>query len=176
MIRVFVILLFISGGAYAGEFSQSKVQPVKTPCVVKNNTISFSEIKKEYKIYESKAQSVKAIECHKIEIQGLTFFSSQFSNVIEASSGPKKILTYEVALYDQKSKSLHTVRSEVLDQYDLAVDAPAADLSNTMKALWGQSQKDKRVMLKLTQLEKNSKPFSFLLKLNSKKTWFENVF
>jgi hypothetical protein len=173
---LFAAVALVSWSAFAEDFTQLKTQPEKTPCEFKNGEILFSKSKLHYKIYEATTTSVKSISCEKIEIQGLQFYSAQFTSLIDIPSGGKKILTYEAALLDKKSKSLKTVRSEVVDQNDLSADAPDSGFTKSFAVFWGQSQKDKRIMLKITETEKNEKPFTFFLKLNAKKTWFENIF
>src|SRR4051812_28715145 len=117
MIKMLFIFLILGLNVYAEDFVAVKSAPEKIACTYKNGQITFSD-KTNYKVYEEKLDDVNDLICQKILIQGMQFYSMQFSGVIETSQSTKKILIYEVALLEQKSKALKTARSEVIDQND----------------------------------------------------------
>lgn len=171
-----ILFFLITSVSVAGEFNLSKVKLEKIKCSYNNGRITFADIKTNYQPYEKKMENVKSLACEKIQTQGLQFYTLQFNSVINVATGAKKIFVFEVALLDKKTNALQTVRSEIIDQIDLSGDVADTEFTRSFRFHWGQSQKDKKIMLQLELSEKNEKSFSYALKLNSKKTWFENVF
>lgn len=169
-----VAILFIASAAFANNFVQSKNAPQKIKCSSKKDIISFEGNKSTYKLYEQSLEDVSLISCEKINIEGLPFYTVTYKSILSTKAGKKKILVYEVAL--AKEKLIKTVRSEVVDELEISALLPDSDFTRSLNSKWGQNSKDKSVMLMITMNDKKEKPFSYLLKLNSKKHWFENVF
>lgn len=174
MMTLFCLLFALT--AQAGEFEVSKTHPEKIECSNKKEIIQFADIKQSYSIYDSNAGSVKLISCEKMQIKGFVFYTILFSSEIPDGSNVQKILTYEVALLNQKLNTLKTLRSEIVDQIELTGDLTSTKFENSIKTEWGQSTKDKSVLLKVNITTEKKTTLSYLLKLNSKLFWFENVF
>lgn len=161
--------------AQAEEFKPLELKPQKIECSNKNQVIQFAGAKSEYSIYDKNSSGIKIQSCEKIKIKNLEFYTVLFNNEIHEGPMIQKVLTYEVALLS-KSGAIQTVRSEVVDQLELSGDLPNTDFDSTIHVAWGQSKKDGRVLLKVEVRSKNEKPLNYLLKLNSKMSWFENLF
>lgn len=175
MIKNTLIFLLFTLTAQANEFQAIKYRPEKIECANKKEIITFSGLKQPYVIYDKNSSSIKLISCEKIQIKGLIFYTALFSSEITEGVSVQKILTFEVALLNKKLNSLQTVRSEIIDQIELSGDLTNTNFDSSIKSEWGQSKKDGRVLLKIEMSTENEKPFSYLLKLNSKLTWFENL-
>lgn len=175
MIKYTLIFLLFALTAQANEFQAIKYRAGKIDCTNKNETITFSGLKQPYVIYDKNSSSVKLISCEKIQIKSLTFYIVHFSSEIHEGPSVQKILTYEVALLNKKLNSVQTVRSEIVDQIELSGDLTNTNFDSSIKSEWGQSKKDNRVLLKIEINTQNEKPFTYLLKLNSKLSWFENL-
>lgn len=173
IVKIFSALL-LAVTAQAGDFQPFKSPPAKIDCSNKNLTISFAATPQSYVIYDKNSSSIKLLRCEKIQIQDLQFFTVLFSHEIHEGSKVLKVLTYEVVLADKKLNSLRTTRSETVDQIELSGDSAGNEFDSSIKTEWGTSNKDKRVMLKIEINTKNEKPFSYVLKLNPKLSWFEN--
>lgn len=175
MIRFSIILIFLSLSLRAEEFQPLKTVPKTIKCSVKNQSVFFEGTSQHYPLYDKNTTAIKLIKCEKITIQEQNFFSLLFSSEITESSALEKILTFEVALLDKKTQQLKTARSEIVDQIELSGDLSNVDFESSVKASWGLSKKDHSILLKLEMSPKNEKPFSYLLKLNQKSSWFENI-
>lgn len=172
--NIIIFLLFaLTAGAY--EFQPAKVRSEKINCKNKNKMIYFANLKQPYLIYDKNSSSIKLINCEKIQIEDLNFYTVLFSSEIHEGENTQKILTFEVALMNKKLNSVQTVRSEIVDQIELSGDLPNTDFDSAIKTEWGRSKNDNTVMLKFEINTKNEKPFSYLLKLNSKLSWFEDL-
>lgn len=174
--------------AKAQDFQPIKSHPEKIDCTykkeAKKETIHFANSVQPYEIYDKNSSSIELINCEKIQIKDLVFYTILFSSKIYTGSIPHKTLAFEVALLNkQLSKqpnkilnSLQTVRSEVIDQIELSGDLVNTNFDSTIKTEWGLSKKDSEVLLKIEITTINTKPFSYLLKFNPKSLWLENLF
>ena len=176
MTRFTSVLIFIlSLQVHADDFRALELKPEKIECSIKNQVIQFKGAKVGYPIYDNNSRTVKLQSCEKIKIKNFEFYTAQFTNEIHEGTTSQKVLTYEVALLT-KSGTLQTVRSEIVDQIELSGDLLNTNFDSSIHVTWGQSKKDERILLKVEIRTKNEKPLNYLLKLNSKLSWFENLF
>ena len=172
---IFISTLFFGLGATAQQFEPNKTNPEKISCAAQKNKISFAGTKSIYKLYDKSIGSVKAIKCEIVKLKGLTFYTALISAEVTEMNVKQKVLLYEVAL--ESKQNLKTVRSEVVDQIELA----SGDLANPnfelgLQSAWGVDKKDSSILLKIDILEKNQTSTPYYLKYNAKNQWFENVF
>ena len=160
----------------ADDFQATQNPPAKIDCTNKNLAIQFAGIKKSYILYDKNSSSVKLLSCEKIKVRDLEFYTVLFSSEIHDGANIQKVLTFEVALLNKKSGNLLPVRSEIVDQVEITGDLTNTNFESSLKAEWGQNKKDDRVLMKIEIKTKNEKPLSYILKLNPKMTWFENLF
>lgn len=159
----------------ADEFKVLESKPVKIECSNKNQIIQFAGTKSSYTIYDKNSSAIKLLNCEKIQLKDLVFYTVLFSQEIHEGPTNQKVLTYEVALVT-KTGAFQTVRSELVDQIELAGDLIDTNFDSTIHVTWGQSKKDNRVLLKVEIRTKREKPLTYILKLNPKMSWFENLF
>ena len=169
-----MILVLLSTTAKAQEFVKSTAKPETVSCSLHKNAVVLAKSKLSYELYEKNLKSIKILKCEQIKIGEQTFYTVLHSGEIQEAMGTQKILVYDVTLLDKKT--LKTVRSEVVDQMELSGDPASTDFSYAAKTQWGQAKADKSVMLQIEISAKNDKADPYLLKLNNKSMWFENVF
>ena len=172
---IFISTLLIGATALSQEFEPNKTSPEKISCAAQKNKINFAGNKATYKLYDKSIGAVKAIKCEIIKLKGLTFYSALISAEVTELNVKQKVLLYEVALASKQG--LKTVRSEVVDQIELAT----GDLANPnfelgLQSAWGLDKKDSSILLKIDILEKNQTSMPYYLKYNAKNQWFENIF
>lgn len=154
-----------------------KFEPGSVSCSVKNTTVTFSGIKKDYPIFDHKnSTSVKVLGCEKIKVQNYTFYSINFSSEVHTGNEYQKVLTFEIALWDAAKGELKTARSETIDQIDKSADSVTGDFENNVKPTWSYSKSKDTVLLKIEILNKKEKIEPYFLLYNKKTQWFENVF
>ena len=172
---IFISTLLVSSSLLAQEFEPNKALPEKISCAAQKNKINFAGNKATYKLYDKSIGSVKAIKCEIIKLNGLTFYSALISAEVTELNVKQKVLLYEVAL--ENKQGLKTVRSEIVDQIELA----SGDLANPnfelgLQSAWGLDKKDSSILLKIDILEKDKTSEPYYLKYNAKNQWFENIF
>jgi hypothetical protein len=171
----FISILIMGSNIFAQDFEPNKTEPVKISCAAQKNKINFAGNKLPYKLYDKSIGMVKALKCEIIKLNGLTFYSALISAEITELNVKQKVLLYELAV--ENKQGLKTVRSEIVDQIDLA----SGDLANPnfelgLQSVWGLDKKDSSILLKIDILEKNQMSEPYYLKYNVKNQWFENVF
>lgn len=176
MIRYLILIILLNHSVQANEFQAIKYLPEKINCSANKGIVSFPDQKIPYVIYEKNSKSLKLINCQKIQIQGLFFYTLLFSNEILEGPITQKVLTYEITIFNKKSNTIKTTRSEVVDEIELSGDLVNTNFDNSIKTVWGQSKLDNKIMIKIEINPKNEKSFSFLIKLNAQESWFENYF
>lgn len=170
------IFLLLALTVHAEDFQPAAALPQKIQCSVNKQSVKFADLKESYILYEKNLSAPKILSCDRLELNGLHFYTVLFSSEVHEGPHVKKILTFEVALKNKTTNKFHTVRSEIVDQVELWGDLTTTEFDSTLRALWGYSKKDGRILLNFEINTKNEKPFSYLLKLNAKNSWFENVF
>lgn len=160
------------------EFKVSKITIKKINCKIEQKQTVFEGLTKPYKPYNLNTKKTQLIACQHVQLGQDEFYTSQFVNFDEENLKPSKVLIFEVAALNQKTKSLNTVRSEVIDRVILDGDLPDYNFENIFKVEWGRSKNDQQPMMRfeISGRDKTEKPFAYLLKLNKKNDWFENVF
>lgn len=172
---ILISTLLIGTNILAQEFEPNKTAPEKISCAAQKNKISFAGNKAAYKLYDKSIGSVKAVKCEVIKLNGLTFYSALVSAEVTELNVKQKVLLYEVAV--ENKQGLKTVRSEIVDQIELA----SGDLANPnfelgLQSSWGLDKKDSSIILKIDILEKDKPSEPYYLKYNAKNQWFENIF
>lgn len=170
-----VLVLLLSLQVVADEFKGLDSKPVKIECSNKNQVVQFAGTKSLYTLYDKNSSAIKLLNCEKIQIKDLVFYTVLFSQEIREGATNQKVLSYEVALV-AKTGTILTVRSELVDQIELTGDLINTNFDSAIHVAWGQSKKDNRVLLKVEIKTKNEKPLAYVLKLNPKMLWFENLF
>lgn len=172
-----VLTLLVSATSVANEFSEKSAQRTKVSCQISGDQVIF-EKNKSYKIYDKNIQQVRLLGCEKININKLEFYTVLMSGNGLNRYGDIKSLVYDIALLEKGSGKIKTVRSEVIDQVDVSADLPDLNFSTELETKWGLGDKDQSVMIemKVSNESVDSESFTYLIKLNSKMTWFENVF
>jgi hypothetical protein len=153
--RLFLFLFLVSVFVHADEFQALPALSQKINC------------------QDVKRKGIQWKNCQTVKVNGEEYYTLEFQGTSNEGTKKKtKILKFEIA-----DKNLKTLRSETIDQIEQGIDLPEENFKNTLKAEWGKSKKDARTMLKMELSNKeNSEKSSYLIKLNEKKTWFENVF
>jgi hypothetical protein len=172
----FLVLLLRTFSAYAGDFQALKEMPQKIICSSEKQSVSLETLKNKYTIYDKNSRDIKLIKCEKIRINDLNFYTLLISSEVMDGIEPQKVLTFEIALFDKKTNSLKTVRSEIVDQIETSGDSVLTDFESILKTQWGTGPKDKNIKLKIEISEKNEKSKPYMLKFNTKSQWFENIF
>lgn len=183
---IFVGILYLTASfVRADEFLPSQAKIEKINCIMQKDLIIFDMISIPYTPYEENLKNIKLTECQRIQIGQQIFFTALFESLQEQEFGSSKALIFEIALFNEKEKKLNTVRSEIIDRLKLQSDLPDYNFENSLKVNWGHSKKDHKLMLrfeiaaKTLNRKKGAKveaPHSYLIKLNKKDSWFEDVF
>ncbi|AGH95413.1 hypothetical protein [Pseudobdellovibrio exovorus] len=164
----------LSAGAQNFQLQKS-IKRQAIDCSAEKNVITFAKTNQKYVLYDQNLTPVKVMKCEKIEVsKDLVFYSVLFGSHIQETSGTQRILIYELA-QPASGKSMKTVRSEVVDQVELAGDPASDKFEFAIETQWGQDAKDKSVLLQVRIYSKKEKPEPFYLKYNAKNVWFENV-
>lgn len=172
---IVISTLLAGSNILAQEFEPTKSAPEKVSCAAQKNLIKFAGTKSAYKLYDKSIGSVKAIKCEIVKLNGLIFYSALISAEVTELNVKQKVLLYEVAVSNKQG--LKTVRSEIVDQIELA----SGDLANPnfelgLQSAWGLDKKDQSILLKIDILEKDQTSEPYYLKYNAKNQWFENIF
>jgi hypothetical protein len=172
----FLVLLIGAISVHAEDFKVTKEQPKKIICSNEKESVSLDNIKNKYILYDKNSRNIKLVKCEKIRIKDLSFYTLLFNSEVMEGTEAQKVLTFEVAVFDKKTNSLKTVRSEIVDQVEISGDSVWLQFDKSLKAEWGMGLKDKNIKLKIEISEKKQKSKPYLLKYNSKSEWFENIF
>lgn len=171
-----LLSLCVGVSASAQNFQiQKSIKRQAIDCKAEKNVISFAKVNQKYTLYDQNLTPVKVMKCEKIEIsKDLVFYSVLFGSHIQETSGTQRILIYELA-QPSTGKGMKTVRSEVVDQVELAGDPASDKFEFGIETQWGQDAKDKSVLVQVRIFSKKEKPAPFYLKYNAKNVWFEDV-
>jgi hypothetical protein len=176
MYAVLFSLAFSFANANTGEFKAIAGIEKSVTCGFAKNLVKFDGLAPQYALYDANTKVTKLNRCTTAQLSDLTFYTVEFESEIMQGRELFKVLSLEVALFDPKLNSIKPVRSEIIDQISQSGDAVNTKFTTKGTLAWGKSSKDGQIMLKLDMTEANEKPFSYLLKLNKKKNWFENIF
>ena len=170
--------LSIAHLSIASEFKLTPQNIKKIKCHVKKKQTVFEGLSVPYEPYNRNTNKTRLLDCQHVKLDTDEFYTSKFISFDEQSVKPSKVLTFEIAILDKKNKKLKTVRTEIIDRVLLDGDLPDEKFENILSVEWGRSTKDQQPMLKLhiSGEDKTEKPFSYLIKLNKKNDWFEDVF
>ena len=177
--KVLLAIVFLGAQlSYADEFKSAQVVTETAKCKLEKDALIIEGVTAPYKLYDKNSKRRQVLECKRIQIEKQLFYTFQFTSLEEQGVGASKLWIFEIASQDPATKSLRTVRSEIVDRIRLNSDLPGSGFENSFKSEWGVSTKDSNVMLKIdiSSKDKTESPYSYLIKLNSKKNWFENVF
>lgn len=170
------LVVLLSFAANADDFKP--VANVEKPisCGFAKDLVKFDGVSAQYSLYDINSKTIKVNKCTQAQVGDLTFYTVEFESDVMQGTETLKVLTLEVALFDAKLNSIKPVRSEIIDQYSDTGDIVIRKFTTKGAITWGKSGKDGQVMLKFELTPPKEKPFSYLLKLNKKKSWFENIF
>lgn len=166
--------LFSLRAGAAGFVTARDIRPQTVSCGAEKNVVSLSGLKARYTLYEKNLAALKVQKCEKIQAGRQIFYSVLLTGEIHETSGTQKVFIFELA--ELKGSALNTVRSEVVDQFELAGDPASTELKQGIRTRWGRDKKDQAVMLEITIVAPNEPPEPYLVKYNAKSAWFEDIF
>ena len=169
-------IMFFGMHVSANEFVASTQTPETVPCATSKSQLKFKENHPSYKFYDKNLSAVNVLRCEKIKLNGQKFYSVYFSAEVSSASGKLKALIYEVAVQEKLSGALKTVRSEIIDQYELSADSVNDKFEYALKADWGTEKKNSATVLRINIFKAGEASTPYHLRLNKKQNWFENAF
>lgn len=175
MHALLAILISVSF-ASADEFKGAPNAEKQVSCGVTKDLVKFDGLTLQHSLYDASSKNIKVNKCTVAQVNDLTFYTVEFESEVTQGTEVLKVLSLEVALYDSKLNTIKPVRSEIIDQFSEAGDLVNRKFTTKGAISWGSSTKDGQAMLKVDISAPKEKPFSYLLKLNKKKSWFENIF
>ena len=171
-----LLVLGLSLAVHADEYKAVANAEKVVSCGFSKDLVKFDGLVPQYSIYDANSKNAKVNKCTTAQIGDLTFYTVEFESEIMQGTESLKVLTLDIALFDAKLNTIKPVRSEIIDQYSNDGDVVSRQFTTKGSITWGKSSKDSQAMLKFDISAPKEKPFSYLLKLNKKKSWFENVF
>ena len=170
------LIILLSFTVHANEFSPVANTEKALSCGFAKGILKFDGLVPQYSLYDLNSKTIKINKCTVAIVGDLTFYTVEFESEVIQGTEPLKVLTLEIALADPKLNTIRPVRSEIIDQYSEHGDIVHRKFTTKGAISWGKSSKDGQAMLKFEITAPKEKPFSYLLKLNKKKSWFENIF